>query len=195
MAARVSPDLVQGLTTPVIADSLAILHDSNQTVQGSSLLVLLLHFLYLLFAQCQLLCQSHSALCHRIRSMVPTVTIHHLAVNIVACRACIPPCHVIDHKKHIVRPDCGLIRGCPTLSWSLCRNPISSDGRGYPTLSPYSQERSAAASALLAFCSWQLRTSKRILWRQARVRCGLPSGESIAHHYLRFKVKVSRFPG
>ena len=34
---------------------------ANQTVQVCNLLVLLLHFQYLLFTQCQLPCQSHSA--------------------------------------------------------------------------------------------------------------------------------------
>ena len=85
-------------------------------------------------------------------------------------------------------------------------------------LSPPCREHSAASSALLAFCSRQRRTLTRILWRQAeyccilpsekciahqhgsyganpKYCCVLPSGESTAHYYLRFKVKVSGFPG
>ena len=83
-------------------------------------------------------------------------------------------------------------------------------------LSPHCREHSAASSALLAVCSRQLDTdpmvtsrvllypslrkeyssSTRILWRQAQVLlCPSLRRESTAHYYLRFKVKLSGFPG
>ena len=56
---------------------------------------------------------------------------HPFALNIVACQACIPACHVIDRKKPMLRTDCGLIRGWPILHVNhgvFARSPFPSDG-------------------------------------------------------------------